>query len=363
MKKLSALIISLLSLSHFCNAQLLSPKYDKQEILNSIELATDLHKAYPKDSLNDLTNYERIYSSNDIGLTNKWSLYKNEKGIHEIAIRGSVNKGLSWMANYYAAMIPSTDSIKLDANTTVYYKLSEDSRAGVHAGWTIASLYLMQDIKPKLDSLLSHGHRDIIISGHSQGAAIAILLTANLYQQQKDNKLPKDLRIKTYAIAAPKPGNLYFSYQYEALTRQWSYTVINTLDWVPEVPPTTQMLSDFNAISPFSDKETTKMFKGISWPKRWFAQGIFKGLKNPTKKSVKKYNKYLGGFIFKQIHKDLPELQEPKYLQNANYHRVSNPIILNGIQDKEYMKTFNEVESIMTHHNPPAYKYLTNKQL
>lgn len=356
LRKISLLI---LCTTTFGFAQVLKPVADKVEIHNSLQLATDIQKEFPTDSLYKITNYKNVYRSQEMGLTNRWGLYYNDKTkVYEIVIRGSVNKGVSWLANYYAAMIPSSGEVRLDQKTKVNYNLSADKRATVHAGWTIASLYLMQDIQPKIDSLVKLNQKEFIISGHSQGAAIAYLITANLQNQQLLNQLPKDIIFKTYAIAPPKPGNLYFSYQYEKLSGPWSYSVINTQDWVPEVPPTTQTFKDFNSISPLSDGEIKKAMAKIPWPKRMFAKSIYNSLKNPIEKSTKKYNKYLGSFMFNFIHKQLPELEEPKYSQNSNYNRCSNPVILDGINNPEYQKLFDKPNNIMTHHLPPAYLYL-----
>ncbi|SEI71463.1 Lipase (class 3) [Myroides marinus] len=357
------ILLLLSSTSSF--GQNLKPMVNTKEIYNSLQIATDIQKTYPNDSLYKLTGYTNIYRSPEMGLTNQWGLYHDKQNnVYEIAIRGSVNKGVSWLANYYAAMIPSSGEIKLDNNTKVTYNLSADKRATVHAGWTIASLYLMQDIQPKIDSLVKLNQKEFIVSGHSQGAAIAYLITANLLNQQLLGKLPKDLVIKTYAIAPPKPGNLYFSYQYEKLAGAWSYSVINTQDWVPELPPTSQTFKDFNEISPLSEGEVKKALNKVPWPKRVFAKNIFNSLKNPPQKSVKRYNKYLGSFVFNFIHKQLPELEEPKYSQNSNYSRCSNPVILDGILNDNYQEKFHKTDNIMTHHLPPAYLYLletTNK--
>ncbi|MCC9043801.1 lipase family protein [Myroides sp. M-43] len=340
----------------------LKPIADKTEIYNSLQLASDIQKAYPVDSLYSLTHYKSLYKSPEVGLTNMWGLYLNDKNnVYEIVIRGSVNKGVSWLANYYAAMIPSSGEIQLDNQTKRKYNLSPDTRASVHAGWTIASLYLMEDIQPKLDSLIKLNKKEFIISGHSQGAAIAYLITANLINQQINGKIPADIQFKTYAIAPPKPGNLYFSYQYEKLANNWSYSVINIQDWVPELPPTTQTFRDFNEISPLADHQVKKALNKVPWPKRIFAKNILNSIKNPTEKSVKKYNKYLGSFVFEFIQKQLPELKEPIYSLNSNYARCSNPIILDGLHDKKYQEQFHKPENIMTHHLPPAYLYLLEK--
>ncbi|MDR0228684.1 MAG: lipase family protein [Flavobacteriaceae bacterium] len=357
-------LIVLLLLPFVGWTQSLHPTVDKKEIHNSLVLAMDIQKAFPKDSLLKHSDYINIYRSKEIGLTNQWGLYKNEKtNVHEIVVRGTVNKGSSWLANYYAAMIPANGEIQLSNTQKVQYHLADDNRATVHAGWTIASLYLMEEIKPKIDSLYKHNNKEFIISGHSQGGVITYLLTANLRQMQEKGKLPKDIVFKTYALAPPKPGNLYFTYQYEKMTQAWSYSVSNTQDWVPEVPPTTQTLNDFNPISPFNEVEVNKAMKKISWPKRMFAKGIFNKINNPTEKSSERYQKYLGSFIFKMIHKQLPELIEPAYSDNSDYNRCSNPVILDGLQDKAYQEKFDKPENIMSHHLPPAYLYLLKKQL
>lgn len=358
------ILLALLLVSSFTYSQNLKPILDKQEVINSAILANDIHKAYSVDSLQQMTGYTNIYRSPEMGLTNMWGLYKNSiTNQHEIVIRGSVNKSSSWLANYYAAMIPSQGNIQLDNKTKVNYKLSDDERATVHAGWTIASLYLLEDIKPKLDSLYKNNVTEVIISGHSQGAAIAFLLTANLIQMQQQGTFPQDIQFKVYAIAPPKPGNMYFAYQYEKMTKNWSYAIINTQDWVPEVPPTIQTLRDFNQISPVSEVEIKQALKKVSWPKRIFAKAIFNKIKNPPEKSVKRNQKYLGSFVFSMVHKHLPELKEPTYSSNSNYARCSNPIILDGQADQEYQSEFHKPENIMTHHLPPAYLHLIEKQL
>lgn len=361
MKKFSYLFFIFISLPAF--AQQLKPIVDLQEIKHSLHLAEDIQRPYSADSLYQLTQYETVYRSPEMGLTNKWGLYYNkEKQIAEIVIRGSVNKGISWLANYYAAMLPAKGTIYLTPNQPVDYRFAEDEKASVHAGWAIASIYLLQDIKPKIDSLYQAHTKEIIISGHSQGGVIAYLITAQLKQWQKEAILPKDITFKTYTLAAPKPGNQYFAYQYEKDMNQWSYSVVNTQDWVPEVPPTTQRFEDFNPISPFSKENIDQAIKKISWPKRWFARRIYNRVNTPTTKSVKRYSNLLGPFLFKQISKTLPDLQEPIYRVESNYSRCGTPIILDGLFNTTYQTKFNHSDNTMTHHLPKAYLFLLDQK-
>ena len=105
-------------------------------------------------------------------------------------------------------MLPASGTIHL-SNSQIYdYHLSNDKRASVHAGWLIGALCLFEDIQPKIDSCLNNGTSDFYIIGHSQGGAIAYLLTSMLHDLKTKNLRYKNLTIKTYASAAPKPyGN------------------------------------------------------------------------------------------------------------------------------------------------------------
>jgi predicted esterase len=69
--------------------------------------------------------------------------------------------------------------------------------------------------------------KESYIMGHSQGGAIAYLLTAHLLSLQKENKIPSEIVFKTYCSAAPKPGNLHFAY---ALTSGGTRTIKISID-------------------------------------------------------------------------------------------------------------------------------------
>ena len=152
-----------------------------------------------------------------MGLENRWDLWISSDSVAAISIRGSVAKALSWMANFYAGMVPAQGSLTL--GDTIRYKLTDNQAAAVHAGWLTSTLFLAADILPKIDSCHNAGIKDFIVTGHSQGGAISFILTTLLYQKQEENKIPADIRFKTYCSAAPKPGNTQFAYEYENMTR------------------------------------------------------------------------------------------------------------------------------------------------
>jgi len=81
------------------------------------------------------------------------------------------------------------------------------------------------------------------------------------------NERYKNLTIKTYASAAPKPGNLYYAYEYEAMTQNgWAFNVVNSADWVPEGPFSIQTTNDYNTLNPF--KYIDVALQKTSFPKK-----------------------------------------------------------------------------------------------
>ncbi len=99
----------------------------------------------------------------------------------------------------------------------------------------------------------------------------------------KENKIPNDIRFKTYCSAGPKPGNLYFAYDYENITAGgWAYNVVNSADWVPDVPFTVQTVDDFTAVNPFTNAKT--MIKKQKFPKNLVLKHIYNQLSKPSKK-------------------------------------------------------------------------------
>ncbi|MHC5201708.1 lipase family protein [Myroides sp. LJL119] len=332
---------------------------DKKQIKISLQLALDIYNNTPSDSIYALTDFKQIYKSPEVGFKNLWALYYNDSlEVYQFVIRGTVNESLSWLANYYSPMIAAKGSLELAKDNLVDYEFSSDPRAKVHAGWSMASMFLLPDIEHKLDSIYNKGAKQVIISGHSQGAAIATLITAALNQKQLNKQLPTDLQIKTYALAAPKVGDTYFSYDYLAKMNFRSFSIINAQDWVAQVPLTSQQLTDINPISPFNVENIKHSLQKIPWPKRWIARSIVNQIKKPSKKAVKKYQKYLGNMVFGFIKKDLPDLKEPTYELDSNYQTTGIPIILNGFDIKSYQDQFNNANQIMSHHNPDAYLFL-----
>ncbi|HEX9981205.1 MAG TPA: lipase family protein [Flavobacterium sp.] len=341
--------------------QSLKPGFDKTEYIQLLRAFTRWGDSTYYAKITESKVYKKNnlkYRSDDMGLTNAWELY--ETPTHSvISIRGSTADTMSWIANFYAAMIPAQGQLQLNDSISFNYHFADHPQAAVHAGWTIASAYLLLDIIPKIKLQYAKGKRNFIIFGHSQGAAIGYYVTAQIKHYQKTGELPADIQLKTYCSAPPKPGNQYFAYDYEISTQfGWSISVVNPADWVPESPISIQTINDFNAESPF--RRSKELIKKQPFPQNVLMSVMHNKLTKHNRKAVKKYKKFLGVVASKIVEKKLPGFEGPEFLDSSNYVRTGNMVILSP--DEAYYKLFpKDDENMFVHHGAIAYIKLAEK--
>lgn len=298
--------------------------------------------------------YKMVYRSKVGGLDNRWDLWTDEeRKVAVINIRGTINTKESWLANFYAAMIPAIGSIQVNDSTTFNFKMAKDSNAAVHVGWMIGLSYLSPDIISHIKEYYAKGFKDFIISGHSQGGVLSLLMRSYV---EYNGDLPKDIQFKTYASAAPKPGNLYYAYDLDYLSGlDWTFRVVNILDWVPETPFSIQTLEDYNkpnglaALKPAIKKQKTVV--------RWYLNGAYKKLDKSPKKAVKYQQKYLGHGLYKIVKQTLPQLKEPSYARSNNYMTAGTPVILRPDEKYKELFPFDGKNTFINHMMKP-YLYL-----
>jgi len=354
-------VFTLLCIGTF-EAQILKPGFEKAEYIELLKMnGCQSDTIYPNATFRP-ANFDRIYRSPIVGLLNRWDLWVNhEHTIAGISIRATVGESLSWLGNFYSGMIPATDSILLNNGKTFNYKLSEDKKSAVHVGWTIGLGSMAGDILQKIDSCYKSGIKDFYIVGHSQGGAISYLLTAYVLLLQKDGKLPADIQFKTYCSAAPKPGNLFFAYNYEALTQGgWAFNVVNSEDWVPQMPVSVQTTDDFSVTNPFVN--IIPMLKKKKFPIDIALISAYHDVDNALKKGRKKLQKYLGYRAGKIVLKSRPNLKTPEFYNSQNYVRTGTTIVLYPKEDYYTLFPEKNEENIFQHHMLEAYLYLA-KQL
>lgn len=342
-------------------AQDLKPGFDREEYINLmlISARTANDESYSAQ-FEEPENYTLAYRSEPIGLDNLWNLWiREDNSAAVISIRGTTQNSESWLQNFYAAMIPASGAIIFKDGYEFTYTLSENPLATVHAGWLMGTAFLWREIQPRLDSLVHSGIEDFLIVGHSQGGAISYLLTAHIRSLMRTGELPEQLRLKTYCSAAPKPGNLFFAYSYEAQTQNgWAYNVVNAHDWVPEMPFSIQTFRDFNPTNPFTYADD--IIREQKFPNNLAMRHIYNRLDKPTRRAQKSYSRYLGKRVSKFVVKIIDGLETPPFADNFNYVRTGTTIVLTP--DESYSEEFPENDKmIFNHHLHKNYLFLARR--
>lgn len=296
-----------------------------------------------------------IYRSKETGLHNRWDLWTYHGNVAVISIRGTVGNKESWLENFHAGMIPAIGSFQLNDSTHFNYRFAKDSNAYVHAGWTLALASMAGDIVAKIKDCYRQGIHDFILTGHSQGGAITFLLRSYLAYID-DPAFPKDITIKTYSSAAPKPGNLYYAYDYDFVTRNgWGFRIVNTRDWVPEAPFSLQTTRDFNSPNPF--QYVKKSLRKQSLPVRIVLSYMYGRLDNSSKRASRRMQKVLGKRLYGMVKKTLPQYKMPPFVGSHSYAPAGVPIILAPTADYDTQFPFDGT-NIFVHHAYDPYRYL-----
>ena len=284
---------------------------------------------------------------------------RKDRKVAVISIRGTVGEMASWLENFYAAMVPATGSLQLNDSTRFDYQLSSDPKAMVHVGWLVGLGCLAPTMVNRIQRAYGEGVREFIIFGHSQGGALAYLTRSYLYYLQQKGVLPADMIVKTYCSAAPKPGNLFYAYDFDFITRGgWGLHVVNAADWVPETPFSVQTLSDFNPVNPFLHVD--KALKGSPLLVRWYIKGKFNKLRRRTRRAAGAMRSVLGKVVYRQVSKELKQLREPAYAGGNNYQPAGVPVVLQP--DSAYYRIFpNDPAKIFQHHAFEPYYMLTSQ--
>ncbi|WP_066408308.1 lipase family protein [Flavisolibacter tropicus] len=352
----------LLLFSGFGFTQSLQPGFQTQEYADALAINFGNYDSVVT-SEGRIPAYKWHYRSKVTGLDNRWWMWLSTDGKRGIiTIRGTVATTSSWLANVYAVMQPAIGDIKINDSVTFHYQLADRPDAAIHTGWLLSLGSMAGDIEKKIREQYAKGVKEYIITGHSQGGGIAYLLRSYIYYRTKQGALPSDIIYKTYCSAAPKPGNLFYAYDYDYINKGgWAFTVVNAADWVPETPISIQQFSDLNPLNPFVTIKSA--LSQQRYFVRVYANMVYNKLNKSTRKAAKRYRRYLGDKVGKQVKKKLSQLDGINAISTMNYMRAGTPIVL--MPDMEYYTRFPDDPTkgagIWTHHTFEAYYLLLKK--
>lgn len=301
-----------------------------------------------------LNGYRLLYRTPSVGLDNSSDIWLREDSTVVILLRGTTSSPASILADFYCAMVPARGTIRLSGERTFDYRLATDPRAAVHAGFLIGFAFLADDIRPHIDALYESGYRRFLVGGHSQGGALCYYISAWLMQSRANGDYP-DIKVKTYASAPPKMGNVYFAYDYDNAARaQWSFSIVNSSDPIPEMPLTTQQVDiDMNEPNPILN--LMKRFDDLPLLKRIVVKRAFNRMKNRAQRSSEAYQKYLGNYVGEFIFQSLPEVELPGSVPTTYFVRPGVPIILSA---NDAYRDFYRDAPLYFHHGLDPYRFL-----
>jgi Lipase (class 3) len=234
----------------------IAPEYDKQEAKDLLGLCAYVEAGVQPPIPDPRPGWSLLFDSPEIGdFKNKWQLWQRSSDRRfAIALRGTILQAGSILEDLISIMVKATGTLSVGP-MNYPYKFAADPDAGVHLGFALGTLLLLNDsTNGILAQLAEHGvaaGSDLYITGHSQGAAMATLLRSYL---EHTGGTPTNCSIKTYVFAQPKPGNPHYAADFEGrfCDSQMAFRVTNVLDWVPQVPFTLQLPDDIDKPNPLS---------------------------------------------------------------------------------------------------------------
>ena len=304
--------------------------YKKSEACDMIAICNSFTflELYNSDDQIIPNSYNKVFSSNVIGMDNKFQIYRNGKTA-VINLRGSTSNKQSWLENFYSVMIPAKGVIEI-LGKSHNYCFSKNDNAAVHSGYALAITYLSNEIIQQISILNKDSIYDIIITGHSQGGALAQLLMASLENLPDEVILSKN-NFKTYAYASPMVGNDEFANEYsKKYCNGNSFNIINAADIVPSLPLSyndSSFISKTDLHTFFFDHESFDL-------KHILLDGTIRLVQKPLSKVIFE----LGRSVSKQIENKQGDIILPKHTSDINYIKLDELIKIPPYQYQRQLK-------------------------
>jgi len=320
--KFLILFFALLSFQ-FVKAQL-QPGFEKNEVRDLIQLCNSFTylDLYGSDDEIIPKNYKKVYTSPACGLDNLFQVYEKQ-GIGIVNFRGSTSKKSSWLENLYASMIPVKGKIKVNGKG-FDYQVGKDTSGAVHAGYVLALNFLHEDLLKQIKTLNDKGIYNILITGHSQGGALA-QMTRAYFEYLPNSKLSKKNVFKVYAFANPMIGNQKFCDEYSRsfCNPAMSFVILNGEDIVPRMP------ISYNDSTFWQTQLTNLLLDRDEFSKSNFAA---EGLRFLFKDKIQSLAKKMATDINAQLVKELGDIEMPRFKEEINYSQTGNRTMISSTE-------------------------------
>jgi hypothetical protein len=372
-----------------------SSQFETNEAMAMIELCVDLDsqddRAVPGHSpiynmrKDRYANWEKILDSRDLVAedlhlagTNKdnpvingfkpfdsaWTLWKNTNSlqpVYALAFRGTIfSNQKSAEEDAIATTIAAQYGIEYPAHRFLPVTFAKLPRAEVHEGFAYAIFGVLFDgrygVLTNVNNVIEPGST-LIITGHSQGAALATLAHAFFYYAAEEGRFhvaEMNLKIKSYVFAQPKPGNVQFAMDFAQITGggATSFVFNNTLDPVPMLPPTHLFAAEaFEDVR--SRKSGFKILRSINNSFNSMRRGISGWVSHSMARKIKHLQKTEpDGFYFAKALRD-GSTNHTAGGVSQSYTLAGNMIPLRGLGhgSKYYNNPQDEYDDFIQHHS------------
>ena len=256
-----------------------------------------------------------------------WSWWQDREGRIWLCFPGSAPSSGSWLMNIYAGMIPAKGSIMVEGRAFAY-QLSTQPDARIHAGWSAGLFQFLLSESEFMDSLYQAGRRTWVVSGHSQGGAIAFLMAAYLHQLQDQGHQFQELEWKVYTSGAPKPGNFWFSRDALAhIPQDRLFAMAINADWVPLMPVGLQQLTSFPQNSPVYQWKTLAR-QMPKWKQRLGLRYVVRNMTKPLNRTSRRYYHWLAETPQRKLMEKWNGLTLPDPIADFDYHSFGTQVVL-----------------------------------
>ena len=153
MRRILLLLLSCCLVAETSYSQVLQAGFNKQEYLELLKVCARHGSPEYAKKIAEPLHSSFVYRSPEVGLENQWDLWMRDDKVAIVSLRGTTASQTSWLANFYAAMVPASGKLQLAINEDFNYHLADHPKAAVHVGWLVSMAYLSKDILPKIDSL------------------------------------------------------------------------------------------------------------------------------------------------------------------------------------------------------------------